>query len=185
AYRRFGCSLSNPSVSRTDGLPPERDHQRWTGLLTGDAQAACDFSFSASKFLRFHQLTFISVCLDGFLATVLRQTCLITAGENKVRATVTLVHRPNSCLYYSNFRLHLRHAESGARYFAHPANESDSGAPGTIAVHSAESGTTQPDYIGCRCGKKQSANCQRTRAPRNHGEQMASLFREHGARWSQ
>ena len=30
-------------------------HWRWNGLFTGDAQAACDFSFSASKFSPFFQ----------------------------------------------------------------------------------------------------------------------------------
>src|SRR5438876_8261026 len=31
AYRRLGCSPSNPSVSRTNGPPPEKDHRRWKG----------------------------------------------------------------------------------------------------------------------------------------------------------
>jgi hypothetical protein len=55
AYRRFGCSPSNPSVSRTNWPPPDKDHRRWKGLFTRDAQAACDFSFSASKFSPFFQ----------------------------------------------------------------------------------------------------------------------------------
>jgi hypothetical protein len=55
AYRRYGCSFSNPSVSRTDWPPPDKDQRRWKGLFTRDAQAACDFSFSASKFSPFFQ----------------------------------------------------------------------------------------------------------------------------------
>jgi hypothetical protein len=30
-----------------------KDHRRWKGFFTRDAQAACDFSFSASKFSPF------------------------------------------------------------------------------------------------------------------------------------
>jgi hypothetical protein len=55
AYRRLGYSPSNPSVSRTDRPPPEEDYRRWKGLFTGDAQAACNFSFSASKSSPFFQ----------------------------------------------------------------------------------------------------------------------------------
>src|SRR5438067_3306169 len=54
-YRPLSYSPSNPSVSRTDRPPPARDHRRWKGLFTRDAQAACDFSFSASKFSPFFQ----------------------------------------------------------------------------------------------------------------------------------
>src|SRR5262249_39855066 len=54
AYRRLGYSPSNPSVLRTRP-PPEEDHRRWKGLFTGDAQAACNFSFSASKSSPFFQ----------------------------------------------------------------------------------------------------------------------------------
>src|ERR1700693_5762186 len=32
AYRRLGCSPSNPSVSRTNWPPPEKDHRRWRAL---------------------------------------------------------------------------------------------------------------------------------------------------------
>src|ERR1700721_2048276 len=31
AYRPFGYSPSNPSVSRTNWPPPEKDHRRWKG----------------------------------------------------------------------------------------------------------------------------------------------------------
>src|SRR5207302_2679913 len=55
AYRRLGCSPSNPSVSRTNWPPPDKDHRKWKGLFTRDAQAACDFSFSTSKFSPFFQ----------------------------------------------------------------------------------------------------------------------------------
>src|SRR5215813_563344 len=34
AYRRLGCSPSNPSVSRTDWPPPEQDRRRWTELFS-------------------------------------------------------------------------------------------------------------------------------------------------------
>jgi hypothetical protein len=53
AYRRLGYSLSNPSVSRTDRPTPEKDSLEMERVLTRDAQAACDFSFSASKFSPF------------------------------------------------------------------------------------------------------------------------------------
>ena len=42
--------LSNPSVSRTDLPPPEKESPEMERVLTRDAQAACDFSFSTSKF---------------------------------------------------------------------------------------------------------------------------------------
>ena len=32
AYRRLGCSPSNPSVSRTNWPPPEKDYRRWRAL---------------------------------------------------------------------------------------------------------------------------------------------------------
>src|SRR4030081_1117637 len=64
AYRRLAYSPSNPSVSRTDWPPPEEDHRRWQGLFTEDAQAACDFSFSASKFSSFfHRVSVIAAIL--------------------------------------------------------------------------------------------------------------------------
>src|SRR6266404_1707354 len=51
AYRRLGCSPSNPSVSRTNRPPPEKESGGdGKGSSTRDAQAACAFSFSASKF---------------------------------------------------------------------------------------------------------------------------------------
>jgi hypothetical protein len=53
AYRPLGYSLSNPSVSRTDRPPPRKNRWRWKEVLTRDAQAACDFSFSMSKFSPF------------------------------------------------------------------------------------------------------------------------------------
>jgi hypothetical protein len=57
-------SPSNPSVSRTDWPPPEEDHRRWKGLFTEDAQAACDFSFFASKFSSFfHRVSVIAAIL--------------------------------------------------------------------------------------------------------------------------
>ena len=64
AYRRLGCSPSNPSVSRTNGPPPEEDRRRWKGLFTGDAQAACDFSFATSKFSPFfHRVSVMAAIL--------------------------------------------------------------------------------------------------------------------------
>jgi len=33
AYEMLGCSLSNPSVSRTDPLLPRKNHRRWKGLF--------------------------------------------------------------------------------------------------------------------------------------------------------
>src|SRR5215469_14361584 len=53
-YRRFGYLPWNPSVSRTDWPPSEQDHRRWMALHR-DAQAACNFSFSASKSSPFFQ----------------------------------------------------------------------------------------------------------------------------------
>ena len=53
AYRPLGYSLSNPSVSRTDRPPPEKESPEMERVLTRDAQAACDFSFSTSKFSPF------------------------------------------------------------------------------------------------------------------------------------
>src|SRR5437667_8229854 len=64
AYRRLGCSPSNPSVSRTNWPPPDKDHRRWKGLFTRDAQAACDFSFSTSKFSPFfHRVSVMAAIL--------------------------------------------------------------------------------------------------------------------------
>src|SRR2546427_3618325 len=63
AYRRLGYSPSNPSVSRTTGHH-QKDHWRWKGLLTRDAQAACDFSFVASKFSPFfHRVSVMAAIL--------------------------------------------------------------------------------------------------------------------------
>jgi hypothetical protein len=63
AYRRLGCSPSNPSVSRTNWPPPEKDHRRWRALPR-DAQAACDFSLSASKFSPFfHRVSVMAAIL--------------------------------------------------------------------------------------------------------------------------
>jgi hypothetical protein len=62
-YRPLSYSPSNPSVSRTDWPPPEKI----TGdgrLFTRDAQAACDFSFSASKFSPFfHRVSVMAAIL--------------------------------------------------------------------------------------------------------------------------
>src|SRR2546425_4069936 len=64
AYRRLGCSPSNPSVSRTNGPPPEEDRRRWKGLFTGDAQAACDFSFATLKISPFfHRVSVMAAIL--------------------------------------------------------------------------------------------------------------------------
>ena len=64
AYRRLAYSPSNPSVSRTDQPPPEKNKQRWTGFFTRDAQAACDFSLSASKPSPFfHRVSVIAAIL--------------------------------------------------------------------------------------------------------------------------
>src|SRR6266496_186478 len=46
-----GCTVSTMDLSEARGL----DHRRWKGLFTRDAQAACDFSFSTSKFSPFFQ----------------------------------------------------------------------------------------------------------------------------------
>jgi hypothetical protein len=61
-------------------LEPERLKNQWTttrkkspqmaGFFTGDAQAACDFSFSASKFSPFFHR--VSVMAASFLASVRR-----------------------------------------------------------------------------------------------------------------
>ena len=56
AYRPLGCSPSNPSVSRTNQPPPEKEWAEMEGLFTGDAQGACDFNFSASKFSPFFHI---------------------------------------------------------------------------------------------------------------------------------
>src|SRR5438067_4133828 len=63
AYRRLGYSPSNPSVSRTNG-----HHQiKITGdggLFLRDAQAACDFRFSTSKFSPFfHRVSVMAASL--------------------------------------------------------------------------------------------------------------------------
>src|SRR5450631_2822365 len=64
AYRPLGCSPSNPSVSRTNQPPPEKASAEMEGLFTGDAQAACDFSFSASKFSPFfHRVNVMAAIL--------------------------------------------------------------------------------------------------------------------------
>src|SRR3979411_1476718 len=64
AYRPLGCSPSNPSVSRTNQPPPEKESAEMEGLFTGDAQAACDFSFSGSKFSPFfHRVSVMAAIL--------------------------------------------------------------------------------------------------------------------------
>src|SRR6266581_7684674 len=64
AYRRLGCSPSNPSVSRTDWPPPEKESPEMERALTRDAQAACDFSFSTSKFSPFfHRVNVMAAIL--------------------------------------------------------------------------------------------------------------------------
>ena len=69
--------LTSPLIEQAIGiltLEPERlqnrlattreDHRRWKGLFTRDAQAACDFSFSASKFSPFfHKVSVIAAIL--------------------------------------------------------------------------------------------------------------------------
>ena len=41
-----------------------KDHRRWKGLFTQDAQAACDFSFSTSKFSPFfHKVSVMAAIL--------------------------------------------------------------------------------------------------------------------------
>ena len=41
-----------------------KNHRRWRGLFTGDAQAACDFSFSRSKFSPFfHRVSVMAAIL--------------------------------------------------------------------------------------------------------------------------
>jgi hypothetical protein len=63
-YRRLGCSPSNPSVSRTDWPPPEKESPEMERALTQDAQAACDFSFSTSKFSPFfHRVNVMAAIL--------------------------------------------------------------------------------------------------------------------------
>ena len=63
-YRPLAYSPSNPSVSRTNQPPPEKASAEMEGLFTGDAQAACDFSFSASKFSPFfHSVSVIAAIL--------------------------------------------------------------------------------------------------------------------------
>src|SRR5215472_16897601 len=53
-YRRFGYLPWNPSISRTDWPPPNKiTGDGWA--LHRDAQAACNFSFSASKSSPFFQ----------------------------------------------------------------------------------------------------------------------------------
>jgi hypothetical protein len=49
AYRVSSYSPSNPSVSKNRLATTAADQRRRRGLFTRDAQAACDFSFSASK----------------------------------------------------------------------------------------------------------------------------------------
>ena len=62
-YRPFSYSPSNPSVSRTDGHHQRRSPEM-EGLFTRDAQAACDFSFSTSKFSPFfHRVSVIAAIL--------------------------------------------------------------------------------------------------------------------------
>jgi hypothetical protein len=64
AYRPLGCSPSNPSVSRTNRPPPEKESAAMERALTRDAQAACDFSFSASKFSPFfHRVNVMAASL--------------------------------------------------------------------------------------------------------------------------
>src|SRR5882724_328538 len=63
AYRRLGCSPSNPSVSRTNWPPPEKITGDG-GLFPRDAQAACDFSLSTSKFSPFfHRVSVMAAIL--------------------------------------------------------------------------------------------------------------------------
>src|ERR1035441_1776836 len=62
-YRPFSYSPSNPSVSEPTGHHQKRSPEM-EGLFTRDAQAACDFSFSASKFSPFfHRVSVISAIL--------------------------------------------------------------------------------------------------------------------------
>jgi hypothetical protein len=64
AYRPLGYSLSNPSVSRTDPPPREKESPGMDRARTGDAQAACDFSFSTLKFSPFfHSVSVMAAIL--------------------------------------------------------------------------------------------------------------------------
>src|SRR5215472_17633785 len=64
AYGMLGCSPSNPSVSRTESTTPRKTCWEMNGLFSGDAQAACDFSFSASKFSPFfHRVSVMAAIL--------------------------------------------------------------------------------------------------------------------------
>ena len=73
-----------------------------------------------------------------------------------------LVHRPDSYLFYYEFRLQWEHAESCSRCLARPEHESRAGATGAIVLCSARSGAAQPDCFGGRCRQDQPANRWRT-----------------------
>jgi len=51
----LGMLTLEPERLKNQRPPPDKDHRRWKGFFTRDAQAACDFSFSASKFSPFFQ----------------------------------------------------------------------------------------------------------------------------------
>src|SRR5215469_13791003 len=68
AYRRLGCSPSNPNVSRTDWPPPEQDRRRWT-----------DYSARRSSGLRFQ---FFCVEVFSFFPKCQRNGCDL-AGQRK------------------------------------------------------------------------------------------------------
>jgi hypothetical protein len=62
-YRALSYSPPNPSVSRTD-WPHQKRSPGMEGFFTRDAQAACDFSFWASKFSPFfHRVSVIAAIL--------------------------------------------------------------------------------------------------------------------------
>lgn len=64
AYGMLGCSPSNPSVSRTKSNHHQRKMLEMLELFLGVAQAACDFSFSASKFSPFfHRVSVMAAIL--------------------------------------------------------------------------------------------------------------------------
>src|SRR6266566_4954766 len=64
AYRRLGCSPSNPRSQEPTDHHQKRIRRRWKGFFTRDAQAACAFSFSASKFSPFfHRVNVMAAIL--------------------------------------------------------------------------------------------------------------------------
>ena len=60
----IGMLTLEPERLKNQLATTDKDRRRWKGLFTRDAQAACDFSFSASKFSPFfHKVSVMAAIL--------------------------------------------------------------------------------------------------------------------------